>query len=855
MVDVSNFSPLWGEWYLKDRLGKGAFGAVYRAVKTEYGNTYISAIKHLPIPPGDISVKELISEGIIQNESSLPKYYDYIRDKIINEINMCYTLRGHTNIVSYEDHCIIPRAGGGYDIFIRMEFLTSLPDYMQMHKFTYDDVINLGIEICSALTVLKKHHMIHRDIKPANIFINAMGDFKLGDFGETKVLSGSTVGMTVRGTYSYMSPEISMGRPANITADIYSLGIVLYRLLNGNKSPFVPVDTDTSSSSEIEAANARRFSGERLPLPHFCDDHELAGIIMKACEFDSAERWQTPEEMKYALEELSRKKRNAPSVKRSAVQTPAHAQEDTKSASVPIVVNKPAPEKNVNKGNDSTGNMTGAEQESIDMTVPLSTNVEIQKTERKKKKWLIPVFVLASVAVVSAAVFGGVMLFSGNRQEASVTQENSDEQYERLLEKIKSEDDPDKRIEYCKKAINSDPERYEGYEALLAAYVSFGSEYDHDSKDIYLEYDEYTELKKITSDHLLASGSETYNSSDFADNVYYNFGSALMFSCDNTEKGIAEAKQWLEKAAENCSDDKKASAKTFLDYCVLKDDSGSDDAFANIFSDLVEIEKYAEEYNKNSNVSVLNMLNTCSNDLSENIASYTEYIESEDEITALAEAIEKDIEAFEKKNSGVFNDETEDIKERISEVKKALDPISYLEGVVIDETKDYYADIVIENYGTVTVKLEPEYAPITVRNFIYLAESGFYDGLTFHRIVEDFIIQGGDPNGDSTGGSEHYIYGEFFDNGYRNNTLSHTRGAVSMARYLTDYDSATSQFFIVLNGDYAYSLDGEYAVFGYVTSGMDIIDSISSAAEPIDSNGLIDKSDQTVISSVTIRSE
>ena len=161
---------------------------------------------------------------------------------------------------------------------------------------------------------------------------------------------------------------------------------------------------------------------------------------------------------------------------------------------------------------------------------------------------------------------------------------------------------------------------------------------------------------------------------------------------------------------------------------------------------------------------------------------------------------------------------------------------------------DYYAEIEIEDYGTITVALDAEAAPETVANFVSLAESGFYDGLTFHRIIEGFMMQGGDPNGDGTGGSDETIVGEFSDNGYEN-SLSHTRGAISMARG-DDYDSASSQFFIVQE-DSTY-LDGSYAVFGYVTDGMEIVDTICEEAEPTDDNGTIDAEDQPVITSITI---
>jgi len=167
-----------------------------------------------------------------------------------------------------------------------------------------------------------------------------------------------------------------------------------------------------------------------------------------------------------------------------------------------------------------------------------------------------------------------------------------------------------------------------------------------------------------------------------------------------------------------------------------------------------------------------------------------------------------------------------------------------------DAAASYTAVMDIADYGTITMELDAAAAPETVANFVSLAQEGFYDGLTFHRIIDGFMIQGGDPNGDGTGGSEQTIKGEFSANGVEN-TLPHTRGAVSMARS-DDYDSASSQFFIV-HEDSTY-LDGNYAVFGYVTEGMDVVDAICAAATPTDNNGSIAPEEQPVIVSITVKS-
>lgn len=170
------------------------------------------------------------------------------------------------------------------------------------------------------------------------------------------------------------------------------------------------------------------------------------------------------------------------------------------------------------------------------------------------------------------------------------------------------------------------------------------------------------------------------------------------------------------------------------------------------------------------------------------------------------------------------------------------------EGFTSEYTKTATAVIEIKDYGTIKVELDGNKAPITVENFVKLAKSGFYDGLTFHRIMEGFMMQGGDPQGTGMGGSDENIKGEFKANGVDNN-LSHIRGAISMAR-ATPPDSASSQFFIVHKD--SLFLDGNYAVFGYVTEGMEIVDKVCTDAKPTDDNGTIPAAEQPIITKITI---
>lgn len=160
----------------------------------------------------------------------------------------------------------------------------------------------------------------------------------------------------------------------------------------------------------------------------------------------------------------------------------------------------------------------------------------------------------------------------------------------------------------------------------------------------------------------------------------------------------------------------------------------------------------------------------------------------------------------------------------------------------------HHATIEVEDYGTIKLELDADVAPVTVANFAKLAGDGFYNGLTFHRIISGFMVQGGDPNGNGTGGSSEKIVGEFSENGHPN-SISHVRGTISMARSQA-YNSASSQFFIMQTD--MPSLDGQYAAFGHVTEGMDVVDAMCEAAHPTDNNGTIAAADQPRISSISM---
>ena len=229
--DIKKFEPFWDTWYIKDIIGEGSFGKVYSIERTDFGNTYVAAMKHIRVPQSQSEVKSIVADGMDNN--SVGEYFEKLVEDIVEEFVLMSKLKGNSHIVSYEDHKVIKNTDKiEWDIFIRMEKLTGLIDYIENHKIVKKDIIKLGIDICKALELCQKYNIVHRDIKPENIFISDNGDFKLGDFGIARQVEKTTAGLSKKGTYTYIAPEVYKGEAYGSTVDIYSLGIVMYRLLN-----------------------------------------------------------------------------------------------------------------------------------------------------------------------------------------------------------------------------------------------------------------------------------------------------------------------------------------------------------------------------------------------------------------------------------------------------------------------------------------------------------------------------------------------------------------------------------------------------------------------------------------------
>lgn len=297
------------KWTIEELLGEGAYGKVYKISRREFGYTYYSALKVITIPKNVSEVKAIAGA----DEKSARAYYQSMVENIVSEFATMTKLRGNTNIVSCEDYEVIPHKDRiGWDILIRMELLLPILEYTKEYTFTTKDIVKMGIDICNALEVCQKYEIIHRDIKPANIFLSEMNAFKLGDFGIARKLENVLDGLSRKGTYTYMAPEIYKGERYDATVDIYSLGLVLYRYLNKNRLPFYPSYPQQITYTDGENALTIRMSGEPLLPP--CDaPYELSQIVLKATAYNPRERYQDVKEMKKALEEFERK--NMPAAK------------------------------------------------------------------------------------------------------------------------------------------------------------------------------------------------------------------------------------------------------------------------------------------------------------------------------------------------------------------------------------------------------------------------------------------------------------------------------------------------------------------------------------------------------------
>ena len=380
-------------WEVVRKIGEGSFGGVYEIHRTlPDGRVEKAALKKLTVPKDDSEIRELYSQSF--SKENITAHYKDQMQGLVNEYTLTQELNGCRNVVAcHEVQCVQHADGIGWDIYIRMELLKPLKQVLSIdyHEAT---VLKLGLSLCSALLACQEHHIIHRDIKPENILVSDRGEFKLGDFGIAKVSEKTATG-TLIGTTGYMAPEVANRWHYGAQADIYSLGMVLYWMMNRHTLPFLPFPPAIPTAAQRQDAANRRFAGESFPPP-VNGSRELKAIVMKACAFSTEERYQTVQELRRDLYACYQQRRAGKNVD---VSIPA----DTDEA---VLTNEPS-------GNTYSGSSR--------------TNSRNEKTGRfaappkKKKRTPAAIRVLIILCLCFASLFGCLLLYSTHLKQQPVS--------------------------------------------------------------------------------------------------------------------------------------------------------------------------------------------------------------------------------------------------------------------------------------------------------------------------------------------------------------------------------------------------------------------------------------------------
>ena len=293
MENFENIRLPWTDWKIVKYLGGGAYGKVYEIERNISGMQERAALKIVSRPKDESEIESYYNEGYSKAEL-IASYESEIRN-YVQEYKLLKELQGESNIVSCDDFTMIPHDDGiGGDIFIRMELLTSLQQKMRERSLSEQEIIRLGKDISHALVLCESKNIIHRDIKPANIMVSQFGNYKLGDFGVSKIMDHETYA-TAMGTPDYQAPEVVHMERYGQAADIYSLGITLYWLLNNRKMPFIGADEQQTPILKDEAMK-KRYRGEVLPAPKN-GSRKLKEIVLKACAYRPGDRYASAQEM------------------------------------------------------------------------------------------------------------------------------------------------------------------------------------------------------------------------------------------------------------------------------------------------------------------------------------------------------------------------------------------------------------------------------------------------------------------------------------------------------------------------------------------------------------------------------
>ena len=363
MENFENIRLPWPDWKIVKYLGGGAYGKVYEIERNISGMQERAALKIVSRPKDESEIESYYNEGY--SKAELIASYESEIQNYVQEYKLMKELQGESNIVSCDDFTMIPHDDGiGGDIFIRMELLTSLQQKMRERNLSEQEIIRLGKDISHALVLCKSKNIIHRDIKPANIMVSQFGNYKLGDFGVSKIMDHATFA-TPMGTPEYQAPEVVHMERYGQAADIYSLGITLYWLLNNRKMPFIGADEQQTPMLKTEAMD-RRYRGEKLPAPKN-GSKKLKEIVLKACAYRPEDRYASAQEMYDELDALKigNTQTGKTPKKNKAVKPENHTETEKNGLEESGTIRKAVADDNWNESRETQGNSWRDETETI----------------------------------------------------------------------------------------------------------------------------------------------------------------------------------------------------------------------------------------------------------------------------------------------------------------------------------------------------------------------------------------------------------------------------------------------------------------------------------------------------------
>ena len=604
-------NSVWPEWQIEKQLGKGSYGVVYQAVRRDNKVESHAAIKIISIPSDSSEIDSLRSEGLDMDGTRT--YFKGIVDDFVSEIQLMESLKGIQNIVSVEDYKVIEKTDAiGWEIYIRMELLSPFNTYICDKTITEEEVIKLGIDICTALEICGQRNIIHRDIKPENIFVNDFGYFKLGDFGIARKLENMTGGLSQKGTFNYMAPEVANSNEYDAKVDIYSLGIVLYRLLNNNKLPFLDTDKQLLNPNERKQAVERRIRGEALPVP--CNaSPAMANLILRACEYNPNARFASATEMKQALE------------------------------SVKNGMYKIVPIKEHSKTDISDLDKTEKVRRAVVTTEPLNTfDVNTFGKKEKEQKSKLPIIIVCLVlvaALVAAAIFVLPKLLNDNTDDGkeSETVLITDADKDNLSKKEQNE---------VKEIVTGAESDAAGgnYEEALKKIEDGMKEYP-DSETLKNKSEEYTKKIKDNKISVILSDSKTKADSGNYEDALKKIEAGLRIYPDSEELK-SKAEEYRAVFDIQVKDDVLLRA---AEYATNKDYISAMNIIKNAQKKYGEKEEFTEALNTYEK-EYFEQVKKEAIEAAEELAEEKKYLEAIEKIDAALAIVESDIELTSKKD-------------------------------------------------------------------------------------------------------------------------------------------------------------------------------------------------------------